>query len=118
MCVMRTSLRQSAKRSPPQFKASPESRRGQMPAPNTPKEALARGYQRIANVSLFTKDKLKISPATFQQHRDQVAVSNPVDCSTAPEGTQCFSWNYPDGTHVVGYCENGTCTMYSGTPPT
>jgi hypothetical protein len=82
--------------------------------PKSHQEALAQGLAPVPNVRSFVKSRLGLTQAEFRRQKAQFAAANgPVDCTTAPDGTTCFDWTYPDGTHVVGICTNNSCKTYS-----
>lgn len=71
--------------------------------------AAAEGYRPIASLAGFLEAK-------GQAHLlAETASGLGVDCQTAPPGTKCFDRVYPDGSHVVGFCDgNGNCRLQAG----
>ena len=73
------------------------------PTPDTPHAAMTLGYQHIGSRTDHNDN------ANFS-----LAAGPAVDCQISPPGTLCFDYTYPNGKHVVGYCDgNGNCQLYS-----
>lgn len=75
-------------------------------APASKEEALAAGYRPIEAVEGF-------EALTQKSRKGAGFVTDAVDCTSSAPGTKCFDYTYPNGTHVVGYCENGVCKLYA-----
>ncbi len=81
--------------------------------PRTKEEAISKGYNLVTDVQSLCQ-RLGISPAKLAAQRAQFSADNAVDCSQQPDGTVCYDFEYPNGDHVVGYCQGGQCTLVQG----
>ncbi len=83
-------------------------------APVSKEAAWRRGYRVVKELPQLHAT-LQLTSEQFEAERTQFRDDNGVDCRTARPGTLCFDRCYPNGVHVVGYCDQSKgCKTMTG----
>lgn len=81
-------------------------------SPGSAEEAQQRGYEVVDNLERYLGSR-KVDKSQFS-----AAPGGLADCQVSPPGAKCFEFTYPDGSHVVGFCDgNGICKLYARKRP-